>query len=520
MSTAPDDAAHRALIELPAGTRGLTAFALALGTFMQVLDTTIANVSLPTIAGSLGVSPNQGTWVITSFAVANGISVPLTGWLMQRYGVVRTFVWSVLLFTLASFLCGVAWSFESLIAFRVLQGAVSGPMIPGSQTLLMQIFPASKRGSSLAIWSMTTLTAPVMGPLLGGYISDQYSWPWIFLINIPVGLLSGFVCWRALHKRESAVHRVPVDGIGLALLVVWVGALQIMLDTGKDAGWFDSTQIVAFAVVSVVCCASFMIWERYEKHPIVDLSFFRRRNFAVGVFLTCLGYAIFFANVVVLPLWLQTQLGYTATWAGLVQAPAGIMALLISPFAGRLVNRYDARWFATLSFVVLAFGLYLRTLLNSQAAFGDFVIPMLFQGVAMAFFFVSVVTIQLDGIPPQQVPAATGISNFLRITAAAFSTSIVTTTWDNRALLHQSRLAEASSLYDPTLQHSLEVLNGAGLAGDQAVGALTRGMIEQSYMLSSLDIFWASTWIGLALVPLVWLTRRPHVAHGIPAVGE
>jgi DHA2 family multidrug resistance protein len=263
-----------------------------------------------------------------------------------------------------------------------------------------------------------------------------------------------------------------------------------------------------------------MIWQYYEEHPIVDLSFFRNRNFTVGVFLTCVGYAVFFANVVILPLWLQTQLGYTATWAGLVQAPAGVMALLLSPFIGRLVNRYDARWFASIAFLAMGLGVYLRAQLNSQAAFVDFMIPMIVQGVAMAFFFVAVITLQLDGIPPQRIPAATSISNFLRITAAAFATSITTTTWDNRAALHQSRLAESSDLYSPTLQHFMATLQGAGLSSDQAVGVLTRGLVEQSYMLSSLDVFWASTWMALALVPLVWLTRRPHVASGIAAVAE
>ena len=219
----------------------------------------------------------------------------------------------------------------------------------------------------------------------------------------------------------------------------------------------------------------------------------------------------------ILPLWLQTQLGYTATWAGLVQAPAGLTALLVSPFIGRLINRYDARWFASIAFVTMALGLYMRTLLNSQAAFDDFVWPMIAQGVAMGFFFVSVITLQLDGIPPQRIPAATGISNFLRIVAAAFATSIATTAWENRATLHQSRLAEASSVYDPTLQRSLESLQGLGLNETQSVGVLTRGMIEQTFTLSSLDVFWVSTWIAMALVPLVWLTRRPRVAHGVAA---
>ena len=516
-ATVSDD---RPLIPLPAGTRGLTAFALALGTFMQVLDTTIANVSLPTIAGNLGVSTNQGTWVITSFAVANGISVPLTGFLMQRYGVVRTFVVSVLLFTAASFLCGIAWSFESLIAFRVLQGAVSGPMIPGSQSLLMSIFPASKRGMALAIWSMTTLIAPVMGPLLGGYISDNFAWPWIFLINLPIGLFAAVVCWGALAKSETATRKLPVDMVGLVMLVVWVGALQIMLDTGKDADWFSSPSIVVLALVSAVGFVAFLIWELTDKHPIVDLSFFRGRNFAVGTIVTCIGYAVFFGNVVILPLWLQSHLGYTATWAGLVQAPAGIIALLFAPFVGRTVNRYDARWFATVSFVTMALTLYMRSLLNSQAAYGDFVLPMLVQGVSMAFFFVAVVTIQLDGIPPQRVPAATSISNFLRITAGAFSTSIATTAWEDRADLHQSRLAEATSAYDPVGQQALSAAHGLGLSDTQAYAALTRGLVEQSFMLSSLDYFYICSGLSLAIVGLVWLTRRPHVASGMAAGGD
>lgn len=510
----------RPLIPLPKGTRGLTAFALALGTFMQVLDMTIANVSLPTIAGNLGVSANQGTWVITSFAVSNGISVPLTGWLMRRYGVVRTFVASVALFTVASFLCGVAWSFESLVAFRVLQGAVSGPMMPGSQALLMSIYPASRRGTALALWSMTTLIAPVAGPLLGGYISDNWSWPWIFLINLPVGTLSAVMCWRALHAKETPTEKLPVDWVGLVLLVVWVGALQVMLDTGRDADWFESPRITMLAVVAAVGLVAFLVWQLYERHPIVDLSLFRMRNFTVGTLVMCVGYSVFFGNVVILPLWLQTQLGYTASWAGIVQAPSGLVALLFSPLAGRLVTRWDARIAACGSYIVMALGFYMRAQLNSQAALGDFILPMLVQGAGIAFFFVSVVSITLDGIPPQRMPAATSISNFLRIIAAAFSTSIATTLWDNRAALHQSRLAEASSIFDPKLQQTVAGLRGLGLDDPQAIGVIMRGVTQQAYTMSSLDYFYATAWIALSLAAIVWLTHKPRIASGLPAVGE
>src|SRR5580698_5938335 len=225
---------------LQGGQLALISLALALGTFMQVLDSTIANVSIPTISGNLGVSSDQGTWIITLFAMSNGVSVPLTGWLMGRYGVVRTFVVSVLAFTLASFLCGIAWNLPVLIAFRILQGAVSGPMIPGSQALLISIFAPQKRATALGIWSITTLVAPILGPILGGYISDNFHWGWIFLINVPVGLIVTFLCWTNLSGRETPTRRLPIDTVGLGLLVIWVGSLQIMLDTGKDADWFSS----------------------------------------------------------------------------------------------------------------------------------------------------------------------------------------------------------------------------------------------------------------------------------------
>src|SRR5215831_12157216 len=243
----------------------LTALALALGTFMQVLDMTTANVSLPTIAGTLGTSADQGTWIITSFAIANGISVPLTGWLMQRFGVVRTFIASVAAFTLASLLCGLAWNLEWLIAFRVLQGAVSGPIIPGSQALLLMLFPPARKGMALALWSMTTLVAPICGPIFGGWISDNATWPWIFYINLPVGIFAAGVCWYYLRNRETPTRKLPIDTVGLGLLVVWVGALQIMLDKGKNEDWFESPAIVVLTVVAAIAFVAWLIWELTEK---------------------------------------------------------------------------------------------------------------------------------------------------------------------------------------------------------------------------------------------------------------
>nr|WP_206370470.1 DHA2 family efflux MFS transporter permease subunit [Solimonas marina] len=496
----------------------MVAIALALGTFMQVLDTTIANVSIPTISGNLGVSSDQGTWVITSFAVANGISVPLTGWLMQRFGVVRTFVVSVLLFTLASFLCGAAWSLPALLAFRVMQGAVSGPMIPGSQALLISLFPPDKKGAALAIWSMTTLVAPICGPILGGYISDNYSWPWIFYINVPVGLFCAAICWQGLKHRETPTRKLPVDTIGLSLLVVWVGSLQIMLDKGKDADWFHSSFIVVLAVVAVVGFIAFMIWEIGEKHPIIDLSLFKNRNFSLGTMVLCLGYAVFFGAVVLQPLWMQTWLGYNATWAGLVAAPSGVVAVFLSPLVGRNIAKFDARLFATAAFIFFAISYFMRAGYTADASAEAYIMPLLVQGIGMSMFFVSVLQILLDGVPDHQVPAASGLSNFLRITAGSFATSIITTSWDRRAALHQTRLAEASSAYDPTLRGAVDTLHGMGMTDQQALGSITHSLGNQAYLMSALDIFWVSGWLCLGMIVLVWFTRRPHGgAHAVAA---
>jgi len=498
----------------------VTAIALALGTFMQVLDTTIANVSLPTIAGNLGVSSDQGTWIITSFAVANGIGVPLTGWLMGRFGVVRTFVFSVFAFTVASLLCGVAWSLPSLIFFRVLQGGVSGPMIPGSQALLISIFPPDKRGTALGIWSITTLVAPICGPILGGYISDNIHWSWIFLINVPVGLIVTALCWMNLKSRETPTRKIPIDTVGLGLLVIWVGTLQIFLDTGKDADWFSSTSITVEALISGIGFLAWLIWELTEKNPIVDLSLFKSRNFSLGVLAFSLGYAVFFANTLLMPLWLQTQLGYTATWAGLVAAPTGVIAVLLTPLSARMMAKIDPRIVATVAFLAFGVSFLMRANFTADASFVDFTLPLLVQGIAMATFFLSMITIMLDGVPPQKIPLASGLSNFARITAGGFAASIVTTLWDRREALHQSRLADGTTIFTPAFNQALAGLHSQGLPDLAAKAALTRGMVGQAYLLAADDIFWASGWICLAMVGMVWLTRRARPKGAVHAAAD
>lgn len=494
---------------------GLAATALALGTFMQVLDSTIANVSLPTISGSLGVSTSSGTWVITAFAVANGVTVPLTGWLMRRFGVVRTFCFSVLAFTIASLLCGIAWSLESLVIFRILQGAVSGPMIPGSQTLLMTIFPSQKRGSALGLWSAMTLAAPIFGPVLGGYISDNYHWGWIFLINLPIGLIAGGISWFMLRKRETPTAKVSVDTIGLALLAFWVFSLQTVLDLGKDRDWFQSGLIVALAIGAVISFVAWVIWETTEEEPAVDLSLFARPNFALGVIALCLGYALLFANNLLLPLWLQEQMGYTATWAGLVAAPAGIVAVISTPLIARF--KIDPRIMATVAFLSFGGSFLLRSQYAPDASFLTLAAPMLLQGIAMTTFFVPLITITLDGLRTDQIPTASGLSNFTRITAGSFGASLVTTFWDRREALHQARLAEVGTPFSSTFDKALTQLQEVGMSQLQAMGSIGRSVVNQAYLLSTLDLFWISGWLSFALIGLVWFTRRPAPSDHVVA---
>ena len=497
----------------------VTALALALGTFMQVLDTTIANVSLPTIAGNLGASTDQSTWIITAFVVANGIGVPITGWLMNRYGVVKIFVLSILGFTITSLLCGLAWNLDVLVFFRVLQGAASGPIIPGSQALMLSIFPRTRRTTALAIWSITTLVAPICGPIFGGYISDSWNWGWIFLINVPVGLVVAALCWGNLAGRETQTRKLPMDAVGLGLLVVWAGALQVMLDTGKNADWFGSTQIVVLALVAVAGFIAFLLWELTEEHPVLDLSLFRQRNFVLGTMVFCLGSGVFMANMLLIPLWLQTQLGYTATWAGLVSAPTGVVAVAVTPIAARLMDRYDARLVATIAFAASAISYFMRAGLTADASFMAIAIPLMVQGISSGSFFLATISILLDGVPQAQIPSASGLSNFARIIAAGFSVSIVTTFWDRREALHQSRLADMTSGFTPAFNNILASLQEMGMSELGAKAAVLRGMVGQSYLLASVDMFTVSAWLSLAAIVLVWLCHKAR-PHDAPALSD
>ncbi|MBA3942758.1 MAG: MFS transporter, partial [Sphingopyxis sp.] len=347
----------------------VAAFALALANFVVVLDTTIANVSVPHIAGGLAVSPTQGTWVITSYAVADAISVPLTGWLAMRFGTVRWFMISIIGFGIFSFLCGVSRTLDALVLFRVLQGLAGGPLMPLSQILLLRIFPKEKAGVGLAIWAMTTTTAPILGPILGGTISDNWTWPWIFFINLPVVAICAFGVFTLLTPFETKREKARIDVVGLILLVVSVGAFQIMLDTGREHDWFGSTWIVGLAIVAAISFAAFVIWELTDANPVVNLRIFRFRGFSFATMAISLGFGAFFAQVVLTPLWLQQVAGYTATQTGFIVAWLGVFAVLLSPVAAGLITKIDVRITISAGILWMAFMSILRASWNADVGY-------------------------------------------------------------------------------------------------------------------------------------------------------
>jgi DHA2 family multidrug resistance protein len=504
---------------LQGGKLVLATLAVALATFMNVLDSSIANVAIPTIAGNLGVSVDEGTWVITLFAAANAISIPLTGWLTQRVGQIKLFVWAILLFVVSSWLCGMAPNLPVLLAARILQGAVAGPLIPLSQAILLGSYPKEKSSTALALWAMTATVGPIAGPALGGWITDSYSWSWIFYINIPVGLFAAGVTWAIYRERETPVKRVPIDKVGLISLIAWVASLQIMLDKGKDLDWFNSPVIVALGVFALISFVFFLIWELTERNPVVDIKLFAGRNFLGGTVAISVAYAVFFSNLVLLPQWMQEYLNYRSVDAGLVTAPLGIFAVILAPVMGKLMPRSDARVLATLAFLGFAAVFFMRSHYTTGVDTFTLVVPTLLQGIPTALFFVPLTAIILSGLPPAKIPAAAGLSNFVRVFAGAVGTSLASTGWNDRTILHHSQLVEQASVHNPLFVDAIaSVQSTLGGSPSQALAFFERSLTAQAAMLGLNDIFWLSAVIFIAIVPLIWLTK-PAKGTGAGAAG-
>ena len=495
---------------LQGGALAMLTLVLSLATFMLVLDSTIANVAIPTIAGDLGASSSQGTWVITSFGVANAISIPITGWLAKRFGEVRLFLIATLLFVLASWLCGIANSLEMLIVFRVLQGAVAGPIIPLSQSLLLNNYPPEKRGMALAFWSMTIVVAPICGPILGGWISDNIHWGWIFFINVPIGLAVVLISWKILEGRESRISHQPVNTIGLILLALGVGALQLMLDQGRELDWFNSTEIVALTIIAAVGLIALIIWELTDDNPVVDVSLFKSRNFTVGCVSTSLAFLVYSGTVVLIPLLLQQVYNYTATWAGLAAAPVGLLPILLAPIIGKFGNKIDMRILITVSFMVYALTFYWRAVtFEPEMTFMDVALPQFVQGLAVACFFMPLTTITLSGLPPEKMASASSLFNFLRTLAGSIGTSLTTFMWYNREAVHHTQLTEVINPYNPISQQFFQTMGSFGLSEEQTASYLARQITAQGFIIGANEIFLVSAITFISLVVLIWFAKPP-----------
>ena len=495
---------------LQGGALAMLTLVLSLATFMLVLDSTIANVAIPTIAGDLGASSSQGTWVITSFGVANAISIPITGWLAKRFGEVRLFLIATLLFVLASWLCGIANSLEMLIVFRVLQGAVAGPIIPLSQSLLLNNYPPEKRGMALAFWSMTIVVAPICGPILGGWISDNIHWGWIFFINVPIGLAVVLISWKILEGRESRISHQPVNTIGLILLALGVGALQLMLDQGRELDWFNSTEIVVLTIIAAVGLIALIIWELTDDNPVVDVSLFKSRNFTVGCVSTSLAFLVYSGTVVLIPLLLQQVYNYTATWAGLAAAPVGLLPILLAPIIGKFGNKIDMRILITVSFMVYALTFYWRAVtFEPEMTFMDVALPQFVQGLAVACFFMPLTTITLSGLPPEKMASASSLFNFLRTLAGSIGTSLTTFMWYNREAVHHTQLTEVINLYNPISQQFFQTMGSFGLSEEQTASYLARQITAQGFIIGANEIFLVSAITFISLVVVIWFAKPP-----------
>jgi MFS transporter, DHA2 family, multidrug resistance protein len=483
---------------------------LALANFVAVLNMTIANVTVPNIAGALGAGSSQGTWVITSYAVAEAITVPLTGWLAGRFGSVRLFCISVVLFGVFSLLCGMSTSLGMLLAMRVLQGMAGGPLLALSQTLLLRIFPKEKSMQAMGLWAMTTLLAPVVGPVLGGWLCDNYSWPLVFLINVPMALLFGLIAWVLLRRYHDSAVIKPVDKIGMLLLVIWVAALQIMLDEGKDKDWFSSLEIRVLAITAAIGFLAFLIWELTEKNPIVDLRVFRHRGFSSCMLVLALAFGAFFGLNVLTPQWLQYNMGYTTTWAGLVVAWGGLLSVVFSPIAAKLANRVDPRVLIFIGCLWLGLDTFWRAHATSDMSYWVICIPLFFMGVGMPMYYVPLTGLAMGSVNEEETASAAGLMNFVRTISGAIATSLVTTSWQNRSIIAHAKLVDIA---DPTGQ--VASMLPAGLSGQMVREMLNNLVTSQSLMLATNGLMLV---IGaIFIIASISIVLAPKAARAVDA---
>jgi len=500
----------------------IVAVAVMFATFMEVLDTTVVNVSLPHIAGSLSVSVDEAAWALTSYLVANAIILPITGWLANYFGRKRTLLAAVFGFTAASFLCGLAPSLPMLILFRIIQGATGGCLQPLSQAVMLEAFPPKDRGKAMAFWGLGIVVAPMLGPVIGGWLTDNYSWRWVFYINLPIGLAS-VIMTRLFIFDPPYIRRSSrgIDYWGIGMLAVGVGALQVVLDKGQEADWFGSNWIVVLAVAAAAGIVLFIVREIRTRDPVVRLSVFKARTYSAGVFLmTVLGFVLY-GSMLLLPIFLQTLLGYPALNAGIAMAPRGLGSFLMMPLVGTVLGKFDPRKVLGAGLVGASWTLYTLSNLNLNAGYWDIFWPQFIQGASLAMLFVPLTTVTMDPIPKEEMGNATSMFNLMRNLGGSVGIATATTYLFRRQQFHTHLLGADVTPFNPQTMVRLRGLEAAMIAHGadpvtathQAYGAIWGLVQRQASMIAFVDTFRAMSGVFLLMIPLVFLMKRPK-HHG------
>lgn len=506
----------------------LIAASVMLATFMEVLDTSVANVSLPHIAGNLSATTDESTWVLTSYLISNAIILPATNWLGHFFGRKRFLIVCIGIFTLSSALCGAATSLDMLLVARVLQGAGGGALQPIAQAVLLESFPPEKRGSAMAVYGMGIVVAPIIGPTLGGWITDNYSWRWIFYINVPIGILAVFMASTFLEDPPYIRSQRPgrIDYIGFGLMALGLAALQIVLDKGQEDDWLSSPFITKAIIIAVVGLVAFIIWELRTKEPIVNLRVLGNRNFAVGVVLITAMGVVLYGTIALLPLFLQTLMGYPALQSGLAVSPRGIGAVVSMIVVGRLVGKIDGRYLVMFGFVVVGYSSYLLGDINLDISISSIVWPQIIAGLAMGFVFVPLTVMSTGTLSNEQLGNATGIFNLMRNVGGSFGIAAVTTMLARGAQVHQAVMVEHLTPYDPEFQQRVSQLAGVvGSAGvnvmtmqQQAYGAIYQTLVRQANLLAYIDNFRFLAFMCVICAPAALLFKRVRNGRQPPAM--
>ena len=509
-----NNSTQQPVVELKRSELILCCTAILAANFMNILDTTIIAVALPSITGSLSATPVQGTWIYTIYAVCMAVMLPLSGWITQRYGEARVFIFAVALFTLSSWWCGLAPSFGSLIALRAIQGMAAGLMMPLTQTLLLRVLPKSP-SIAMSLWSMTSAVPPILGPIAGGVITDNFGWEWIFYINILPGVMILPIAWRYLLPLGNPGKKIPVDGVGLVTLVLGVICLQLVLDQGHEKDWFSSSLIVAMAAAAALLMGLFWLWERDERHPIAELSVFAIPSFSVATAMIAVFTVPFMAVMMLHSIWLQTTMGLTATWAGYIGAPMALVPLLLMPFLGHRLAAANPRPPMVIGICLFSAGIYLNSYWNNQVDVEHLIWARLLMGLGVPFFFAPAMALVYRDVPQQLFSSASGLFNFIRMLAASMGTAIALTVWQHRTSHQRGYLSEQLTVENPPLQQALELLEGLGFSQLQSISFVEQLLVREAATLGINDMFIFCAALTLALNLLAfWVPRKAAPATG------